>query len=109
MDSEYRIPLNKIDPNDLDGIRQLIEENEAIFENFILSYFAADDSRYEYLEGSFSVDHIELDHFFFSAMVSYYAGCRDLSSEHDVEDSVIYEIIDNEIVFELNETPWDVR
>ncbi|WP_272575926.1 hypothetical protein [Providencia sp. PROV273] len=109
MNRVYKIPLGEIAPNDLDGIRQLIENNESIFKNYVLSDFVADDPRYCYCDDSLLVEQIESDYFSFSAKVSYYAGCSDLNKDHDVLKSVRYKIHDSSIVFELDETPWDVR
>ncbi|MDR2278746.1 MAG: hypothetical protein LBE23_12895 [Vagococcus sp.] len=109
MNTEHSILLVDLEPSDLNGISQLIVKNEDIFKDFVLSKFSADDARYDYCDGSLTVDNIDEDSFSFSAMVSYYAGCRDMNTTHDVDAVVSYEIIDGEIIFSLPEFSWDVR
>ncbi|EKH6499111.1 hypothetical protein [Providencia hangzhouensis] len=109
MNTEHSILLGDIDQNDLIGISKLIERNEDKFKEFVLSKFSADDARYDYCDGSLTVYNIEEDHFSFTAMVSYYAGCKDMNTTHEVDASVSYEIINNELLFDLPEYAWDVR
>ncbi|HCK3358122.1 TPA: hypothetical protein NZK06_000037 [Morganella morganii] len=105
---ECRIPLGEISRSDLDGIKDLFEQNEDLFKDSILAKFVGDDPRYEYCDGSFNVSDINEEDMCFTATVSYYAGCKDMNTVHPSEGCVSYEIIDNEIVFELDETTWSV-
>ncbi|MTC50877.1 hypothetical protein GKR59_14715 [Providencia alcalifaciens] len=109
MYTEHSILLGDIDQNDLVSISKLIERNEREFKEFVLSRYLADSDRYEYCDGSLTVDNIDADSFTFSAMVSYHAGCSDMNKRHDVDAVVSYEIIDGELFFSLPEFLWDVR
>ncbi|EJD6402188.1 hypothetical protein AB7360_17805 [Providencia alcalifaciens] len=109
MNTEHSILLGDVDQNDLVSMSKLIERNEREFKEFVLSRFSADSDRYEYCDGSLTVDSIDADSFTFSAMVSYYAGCPDMNKTHEVDAAVGYEIIDGEILFSLPEFLWDVR
>lgn len=104
--TEYRIPLGEISRSDLDGIKDLFEQNENLFKDSILAKFVGDDPRYDYCDGSFNVSDINEEYMCFTATVSYYAGCKDMNTEHLSEGCISYEIIDNEIAFELDESTW---
>ncbi|MBT0510069.1 hypothetical protein [Morganella morganii] len=104
--TEYEIPLGSIVPSDLEGIKDLFEQNEDLFKDSVLANFVGDDPRYDYCDGSFSISDINEENICFTAKVSYYGGCKDMNFEHQYEGCVSYDIIDNKIIFELEESAW---
>lgn len=107
-ESEYRLTLGNINPNDLNAISDLICKNADKFENFVLSSISDSDSRYSYDSYNFEITYIDEGSFNFSAPYTYYEGCVDNDFSSSVEGSIEYEIIDGELVFTLNELDWDV-
>ncbi|ELT3492676.1 hypothetical protein RZ024_00170 [Citrobacter freundii] len=106
---EYRLPLGNVNPDDLCALSELIVSNSDKFENYALSSISDADSRYTYDAYNFEIVDIDECEFRFNAPYSYYEGCADKNYTGQTEGYAAYEIIDNEIVFTLDELSWDVR
>ncbi|EAN1667275.1 hypothetical protein PP793_004336 [Salmonella enterica] len=106
---EYRLPLGNVNPDDLNALSELIVSNSDKFENYALSSISDADSRYTYDAYNFEIVDIDEGGFSFIAPYSYYEGCANNDHSGEVEGYVEYEIVENEIVFTLEELAWDVR
>ena len=106
---EYRLPLGNISTENLDALSELIVKHSDKFNNYVLSSISDDDIRYSYDYYNFEITEIDEYGFHFIAPYSYYEGCVDNNLSGEVEGYAEYEIIDNELVFSLEELPWDVK
>ncbi|HEM7419404.1 hypothetical protein [Citrobacter youngae] len=107
--NEYRLALGNVNQNDLNALSELIIRNADKFENFALSSISDSDSRYTYDKYNFEVTDIDESGFHFIAPYTHYAGCPDQNYSGEIEGFAEYEIVDNQIVFTLEELNWDVR
>lgn len=105
---KYKIPLNGVSPEDLNSIKELIEKHAHYFEKTVMGNFG-DDVRYSYHPDNFEVSEIDGDGFTYDAQISYYEGCKDKNYSDTYSDTIEYEIIDDEIIFDVDELVWDVR
>lgn len=105
---EYQIPLNGIAPTDLDGIKDLIESNSEIFNNYLLAGFGG-DAGYSVIEGSFEVINIEIGGLEYTASIHYFAGCRNLNDVDSTEGGLEFDVEDEKIKFSIDETVWNVE
>lgn len=101
----YEIPLNDGDIEDLEKIKEAIEDNSHLFDDFILSRYGG-DARYSVFDDSFSVSSISDDFFVINVQVQFYAGCSDQNGLDDVEECIKYENVGDVLTFELDETVW---
>lgn len=102
---KHHIDITGIDKDDLNALKTIIEDHAFLFEDTIMGSFGG-DTRYTYEADSFEVDEIHDGDFSIKVDVSYYEGCKDKDDCDSQELSVSYEILGNEIVFELDETVW---
>lgn len=100
----YEIPFEH-DPSNLDAVKVAIERQASLFDDLILSSYGG-DARYSVFHDSFEITAITDNTFEFTAQVQYFAGCSDQNDVFDFDDVVDYEIAENKIVFELDETVW---
>lgn len=106
---EYRLPLGNANPEDLNVLSEIIVQHADKFENFALSSISDADSRYTYDAHNFEVTEIDESGFHFVAPYTHYAGCPDQNYNGETEGYAEYEIMNNELVFSLEELTWDVR
>ncbi|WP_313109597.1 hypothetical protein [Atlantibacter sp.] len=104
----YEFPLDGNNSSNLTALKNIIEANSDNFEDFLLTDFGG-DSRYSVIEGSFEVTNISDGFFEYSTEVNFYAGCADMNDTSTITGTMEYEIQNNSIVIELDETVWDVR
>ncbi|TBL62058.1 hypothetical protein [Hafnia alvei] len=105
---KYQISLNDVSPEDLNSIKELIEKHAHYFEKTVMGNFG-DDVRYSYHPDNFEISEIDADSFTYDAQISYYEGCKDKNYTDTHSDTIEYEIIDGEIIFDVDELVWDVR
>lgn len=86
-------------------IKAIIERNASLFNDFILSEYGG-DARYSVFDESFKVTALADDFFEFTVQVQFFAGCADQNDVFDVDKNVDYEIEENQLSFELDETVW---
>lgn len=101
----HTIPIPDGISSDLTKIKDVIEEHSSKFDDYILSAYSG-DARYSVFDGSFEVTSISEDFFEFTAQVQYYAGCAGQNDVFDVDGSVEYQIENDQLSFELDETVW---
>lgn len=100
----YEIPY-ELDAANLESIKKAIESKASLFDDLILSSYGS-DARYSVFHDSFEITAITDSTFEFTVQVQFFAGCSDQNDVFDFDDVVDYEIEDNKIVFELDETVW---
>lgn len=103
--TKYQILLGDTDPQDPEAIKTCVEHHAEMFENALLSTYS-NDSRYFMLRETFNVLSV-LDNFIeYSCQLNFYAGCSDKNETFEEHGRVRYQIEENKIVFELDETVW---
>ena len=105
---EHAIPLNGVAPDDLDGIKELIESNSEIFNDYLLAGFGGNAS-YSVIDGSFEVTNIEMGCLEYSASIHFFAGCRNLNDVDSTDGSLEFDVEDGKITFSIDETVWNVE
>jgi len=105
---EYRIPLQGTAASDLPAIKGIIEANARIFDKHLLAN-VGDESAYSVVEGAFSITAIDTSFFEYQAAINFFAGCRDINEDDRVTGRVPYSILEQDIVFSLDETTWQVE
>lgn len=101
----YLIPLNGVDPKNLEAIKGLLETHSSMFENYFLAGYGGDAS-YSVIDGSFEVISIGEDYFEYEVGINFFAGCRDMNDSHEDTGLIDYEIRDGEIHIELDDSVW---
>ncbi|MEN4767308.1 hypothetical protein [Duffyella gerundensis] len=101
----YTISIKDTDSSDLGEIKKVFEENASLFNAHFLSTYGG-DARYSVIAGSFKVIGITEDFLEFTAQINFFAGCNDQNEVFDVDSCIDYEIDEDQITFELDETVW---
>lgn len=104
----YELPLNGKNPSDLNALKDIIESNADKFNEYLLTDFGG-DARYSVIDGSFEITSIAEGFFEYKVQINFYAGCADMDDTSTVDGSMDFEIEDNSIIIELDETVWNVR
>ncbi|HEM8673202.1 TPA: hypothetical protein U2Q59_000818 [Enterobacter hormaechei] len=104
----HKIPLDGTNPTDLNALKDIIESNSYMFEEYLLTDFGG-DARYSVVDGSFEITAIAEGFFEYTAEINFYAGCADMNDTSSVNGTMEFEIEDGNIIFELDETVWNVR
>ncbi|MEW5288328.1 hypothetical protein ABW286_03880 [Erwinia papayae] len=99
----YSLDLNGASPEE---IRELLEKNESIFENSVLSVYG-DDMRYSFVRGSLRINIISENFAEYRCDVNFFAGCSDQNETFSVTWNFKYKIEDEHIVIELDESEWN--
>ncbi|MFP2513995.1 hypothetical protein [Buttiauxella agrestis] len=105
---EHQIPLNGITPTDLDGIKDLIESNSEIFNNYLLAGFGGNAS-FSVVDRSLEVTNIEPGYFEYTVLIDFYAGCKGMNDVDPRVESAEFDIKDGKIIIILDETVWNVE
>ncbi|CFR18190.1 hypothetical protein [Yersinia frederiksenii] len=104
----YEIPLNGINESDLESIKTLIESNAEIFKKDVLAKYGG-DARYSLVDGSFEVIGISDEHIDFICLINFFSGCRDLNRTDPAEGQSGYYIENGNIIFDIDESIWEVE
>ena len=104
----YELPLYGTNPTDLNALKVIIESNADKFDEYLLTGFGG-DARYSVIDGSFEVTTIAEGFIEYTAEINFYAGCADMDDTSTINGTMDFEIEDDSIILELDETVWDVR
>ncbi len=104
----HQIPLYGTNPSDLNALKDIIESNAGSFDEHLLTGFGG-DARYSVIDGSFEITVIAEGFFEYTAEINFYAGCADMDDTSTINGTMEFEIEDDNIIIELDETVWDVR
>ena len=101
----YVIPLNGVDPKNLEAIKMLLEMSSEKFEDYFLAGYGGDAS-YSVIDGAFEVTSIGEDYFEYEVGINFFAGCRDMNDSHEDTGLIDYEVRDGSIHIELDDSVW---
>ncbi len=106
--TNHQIPLSGTNSLDLNVLKDIIESNAGAFDEHLLTGFGG-DARYSVIDGSFEIKSIAEGFFEYTAEINFYAGCADMDDTSTINGTMEFEIEDDKIIIELDETVWDVR
>ncbi|MBS0847267.1 hypothetical protein [Citrobacter sp. JGM124] len=104
---KYTIPLDENSVESMVDLSKLLEAHASVFSGTILSAYGG-DIRYAIVDDSFTITNISAEKINYCCKINYFAPCNGQNEVFEGKGEVSYNIVNNKIILELDETLWNV-